>query len=101
MRKDKFSSCLDFIPGQLVRSKAGHDKGKVFVVVRIEGDRLQLADGRHRLCASPKEKNVRHVQKICVFAAELTGCCQEEALTDPNIKTAIKTYLSKFENQEE
>lgn len=101
MRKDKFSSCWDFEPGQLIRSKAGHDKGKVFVVVGVDKERVCLADGIHRMCDHPKKKNVRHVQKISVYAWELAGCTPEDTLTDPKIKIAIKTYLSKLENQEE
>ncbi|HIS46712.1 MAG TPA: RNA-binding protein [Candidatus Scybalocola faecigallinarum] len=92
---------MSAVIGQLVRSKAGHDKGKVFVVVGVGEKWLCLADGQVRFSEKPKKKNVRHVQTINVFAADLAACTSSESLTDPMIKKAIKTYLSKFENQEE
>ena len=40
---------------------SGHDKG-FFLVLRMEGDFLLLANGRQRLLETPKRKNVRHVR---------------------------------------
>ena len=33
----------------LARSKAGHDKGQVFVIIAIEDDYVFLADGKNGL----------------------------------------------------
>ncbi len=48
--------------GMLVRSGAGHDKGKLYLVVREEGDMLWLADGTIRPLQRPKKKKRRHVR---------------------------------------
>ena len=48
--------------GKLAFSKAGHDKGKLYVIVKEEGDALWLADGRTRSLEKPKRKNRRHIQ---------------------------------------
>ena len=45
--------------GQIVRSKAGRDKGLYLVVLAQAGDRVLVADGRRRLLSAPKAKNPR------------------------------------------
>ena len=39
---------MDFVKGQLVRSKAGRDKTRTYAVLDVEGEILALADGSHR-----------------------------------------------------
>ena len=41
---------MDFVKGQLVRSKAGRDKTRTYAVLDVEGEILALADGSHRTC---------------------------------------------------
>lgn len=49
--------------GQIVVSLSGKDAGQQYVVVgNGKPPFLQLADGRNRIIAKPKKKNVRHVQ---------------------------------------
>lgn len=53
----------DLVPGQIVKSKAGHDKGCVFFVVGVLDDEYVLiADGGRRKYDSPKKKKVKHLQ---------------------------------------
>lgn len=52
---------MDFQKGQVVRSKAGHDKGTYFAVLEIQGNMALVADGRERLLEKPKRKNLRHL----------------------------------------
>lgn len=48
--------------GQVVRSKAGRDKGKVFVVLNIVDDEYVLiADGDYRRLDNPKKKKIKHL----------------------------------------
>lgn len=51
--------------GNLVRSRAGHDKGKTFFVVKEEDQKVILADGKVRTLQHLKSKNKRHLQRIC------------------------------------
>lgn len=51
------------VPGQIVKSKSGHDKGNVFFVVEvIDEDYVLIADGDRRRSESPKKKKVKHLQ---------------------------------------
>lgn len=50
--------------GMLVKSKAGHDKGRIYVVVRTDNCCAYLADGDLRPLRRMKKKNIRHLQPI-------------------------------------
>lgn len=48
--------------GSVVRSLAGHDKNRYYVVVESGDGWVTIADGKERKLAKPKRKNLRHVQ---------------------------------------
>lgn len=50
--------------GMLARSQAGHDTGKVYVIVEVDDTYVYLADGRIRTMDSLKKKKKKHVQLI-------------------------------------
>ena len=47
--------------GMLARSKAGHDAGKVYVIIDVDDTYVYLADGRIRTLERPKKKKKKHV----------------------------------------
>ena len=51
--------------GMLAKSKAGHDTGKVYVIMDIDDTYVYLADGRIRTLDKLKRKKKKHVQIIC------------------------------------
>ncbi|MEI8217076.1 MAG: KOW domain-containing RNA-binding protein [Eubacteriales bacterium] len=58
--------------GQIVSSKAGRDKDKVFAVVEIIDDKyVFIADGDLRKIENPKKKKVKHLQKYNTINEEL------------------------------
>lgn len=54
-----------FKAGMLARSKAGHDIGKVYVIIEVDDTYVYLADGSIRTLKNPKKKKRKHVQVIC------------------------------------
>ena len=53
----------DLKPGQLVRSLAGRDKGKHYLVLKeLDGKYVLLVNGRRRPLNRPKKKNKAHLQ---------------------------------------
>lgn len=51
--------------GQLVKSKAGRDRGRCFLVLDILDENfVLLVDGDLRKIDSPKRKKVKHVAKV-------------------------------------
>ena len=55
---------MDMGRAQIVRSRAGHDKGELFCVMDTDGEFLLLADGKHRKVESPKRKRAKHVTSV-------------------------------------
>ncbi len=50
-------------PGQLVRAKAGRDKGRQFFIVGIIDEKhVYIADGDKRRIEAPKKKKLMHLQ---------------------------------------
>lgn len=50
--------------GMLARSKAGHDKGHVYIIMKEEAAYVYLVDGSLRPMEKPKKKKKKHVQVI-------------------------------------
>ena len=51
------------LPGTIVKSGAGHDAGRFYLVVKADHDAVYIADGKRRKLSKPKRKNPRHLQK--------------------------------------
>lgn len=47
----------------IVLSLAGHDSGKLYLVIRTEGQQALLADGKVRRLRNPKRKKFRHLER--------------------------------------
>lgn len=78
--------------GMLARSLAGHDHGKVYVVVGLTPDTAYLADGEGKTAASPKKKNRKHI-------AVIHERCEDTA-DDQVIRKTLKEYRKKTERNE-
>lgn len=61
---------MDYGTGDVIRSIAGHDKGKCFIVIATEGKFILAADGRTKTVDQPKLKNPKHVLKIGTIDSE-------------------------------
>ena len=78
--------------GYFAYSMAGHDKGKIYLIIKEENDYVWLADGEERKLSNPKRKNKKHIQIIKKYGQE-TGC---DAITDEKVKYVIKNlYCSE------
>ena len=51
--------------GMLAKSKAGHDKGKIYIIYELDETYVYLVDGIIRKIEKPKRKKRKHVQIIC------------------------------------
>ncbi|RKD25417.1 hypothetical protein SAMN02745883_02308 [Caminicella sporogenes DSM 14501] len=58
--------------GQIVKSKAGRDKDRIFIVVDIIDDLYVLiADGDLRKIEKPKKKKIKHLSKYNLVSKEV------------------------------
>ena len=76
---------MDYRPGMLVRSKAGHDKGCIYVVISVKNEYVYLADGGLRPLSRMKRKNIRHLQPVLKRTAE-------DISSDIEIRRVIREY---------
>lgn len=70
--------------GQLVKSKAGRDKGRLFVIIEIEEEYVYLVDGSLRKLEKPKKKKIKHIQPTHLIVESL----KEKILNDQKILNA-------------
>ena len=84
--------------GQFVTSKAGHDKGTLYVVVAEKDEFIYLSDGRLKEPGNPKKKRRKHVQPVNRTVDESLRKKLEagEPVRPDEIKFAIRQYT---ENQ--
>lgn len=71
--------------GMLVKSLAGHDSGKIYVIIDLDETYVYLADGKIRTLAKLKRKKRKHVQLI-------RRQYKIEAADDVRIKRILKEY---------
>lgn len=82
--------------GALARSKAGHDKDQVFLIIGENGEYVSLVDGRARTLEKPKQKRKKHIQ-IIHDEEELQRREQieEAGLTDEAVRKLLECYKRK------
>lgn len=83
--------------GYLVSSKAGHDKGKIYIITAEDEEYVWIADGKGRTCQNPKKKKKKHVQIIKVYKDEnvIKSLEQGETVKEEIIRKVIETYKKK------
>lgn len=85
-----------FLPGQLARSKAGHDVNKLYVILKVSGDMLYLADGCRKTVEAPKKKKKKHVWRMNYMDESLAGQLKAgKGLDNACIVRAIKLFEEK------
>ena len=88
----------EFTTGMLAVSKAGHDKGKTYVVVKTDEEYVYLADGKNRSVSCPKKKKRKHIQiNYQIPGLLLEVLSKDLELEDEQIRKAIKEYMNQQE----
>lgn len=82
---------MDQMIGKFARSKAGHDKDRIYVITGEDAEYVYLVDGKLRKTANPKRKRKKHIQLIQRADAALSQLqSAQKPVTDEQIKAAIK-----------
>jgi len=83
--------------GQIVFSKKGRDKGKVFIIMAVEGEYAFLTDGKLRPLNKLKKKKAKHIQPTNTVI-EMTVSGGMFSLTkDADIRKWLKAFMNKEE----
>ena len=77
--------------GMLAWSRAGHDKGQLYVIQKVENGYVYLTDGRLKPLEKPKKKNIKHIQIIKTIPDELDGLTGE-TMKNEDIRKAIRRF---------
>ena len=80
--------------GLLASSKAGHDKDKIYVIIREDKEYVWLADGKFKTIANLKKKRKKHIQVIKCFNNEemKSKLLENKEVSDLEIVMALKKY---------
>ena len=74
--------------GMLARSKAGHDKAKMYIIKEVDDTYVYLVDGRIRTLVHPKKKKKKQVQIV-------HGTYNMKELDDAGIRKLIKDWMKE------
>jgi len=91
MRYEQYSFC---------KSKAGHDKDMIYIIIKEEGEYVYVVDGKYKKLESPKKKNKKHIEWISsiynIENADGNTSANGDRLRDEDIRKAIKTYKNQI-----
>ena len=74
--------------GQIVKSKAGRDSGKVFIIKDIlDQDYVAIVDGKLRKLAKPKKKKIKH---LMIYKDIIN--IEKADINDSYIRNKLKDY---------
>ena len=83
----------EILPGNVVFSKKGRDKGRVFVVLlSLDADFVMIADGDTRKLDRPKKKRLKHLTACPAELPEILALFAKHQLKDADIRKALKPY---------
>ena len=93
---------MEIATSNIVRSDAGRDKGKLFVVLAVEGEFLLLADGKTRKVENPKRKKRRHVLFVSAektrLSEKITG---NEKFTNSELRRTLAAFRDEVQPDQE
>lgn len=79
--------------GMFATSKAGHDKGKLYIIIEEDEEYVYLADGRLKPVEAPKKKKKKHIQIIKATDEVIALLIEEKKqIRNEEVKRAIKEY---------
>ena len=84
---------MEIAKSDIVRSIAGRDQGKLFLVLDTDGEFLVLADGKTRRLEAPKRKKRKHT----VLVGSNESCVakkirSEEKVTNSELRRTLAAY---------
>ena len=93
---------MEIAKADIVRSDAGRDRGKLFIVLAVEGEYLLLADGKSRKVESPKRKKRRHVLYVASEETRVSDKIKsEEKFTDSELRRTLAKYREEVHPDQE
>ena len=93
---------MEIAKSDIVRSDAGRDRGKLFIVLAVEGEYLLLADGKGRRVEAPKRKKRRHVLFFAADESRLADKIKRsEKITNSELRRTLAAYRGEVQPDQE
>lgn len=82
--------------GQVVKSKAGRDRNRVFVILDIIDDSFVLVvDGDLRKLSSPKKKKIKHLIVYNTILEEIINMLKcNQKINDATVRKLLEPFLT-------
>lgn len=78
--------------GMPARSLAGHDKNKLYIIIRTDEEYVWLVDGIRRTLENPKKKRKKHIQAVRRIPEPLKAVLEKgQTLCNEHIIQAIQS----------
>ncbi len=84
----------NIVLGQIVKSKAGRDKDRYFVVIGFEKEQyLYIADGDLRKIDRPKKKKIKHLARTDIVLKEIAEKLKKgRKITNAELSKNLKSH---------
>lgn len=93
---------MEIAKSDIVRSDAGRDRGKIFIVLAVEGEYLLLVDGKGRRVEAPKRKKRRHVLFVAADESRLADKIKRsEKITNSELRRTLAAYRGEVQPDQE
>lgn len=86
---------MEKLEGIIVRSKAGRDKGDLFVILKEEGEYVYIANGELRKVDRPKKKKLKHLQLTGYKSEFIAAKLVAGGVTNREVRKALAEYSEK------
>ena len=81
--------------GCIVSSLKGHDTGRIYVVVKVDGEFALVVDGKYRLLQNPKKKRIKHLHDLHENYENFGKKLESNKLYDFEIQKILSCILHK------
>ena len=93
---------MEIAKSDIVRCDAGRDRGKICIVLAVEGEYLLLADGKGRRVEAPKRKKRRHVLFVAADESRLADKIKRsEKITNSELRRTLAAYRGEVQPDQE
>ena len=80
---------MDIVTGSAVYSRAGRDKGELFIVLSVKDGYVYMSDGSTRKLSNPKKKKIKHLNRTNFVSEKVAKAIEQGILEDYMIRKEL------------
>ncbi len=91
----------NLVPGQLVKSTQGRDRGQWMIILEVlDDDYVLLCDGKIRKIEKPKKKKLKHISKTNIIFDDLQKKIIQNNISNADMRKKLADYCSLNKREE-